>query len=138
MKGAFQRPKMLAAVQELGALHGNIDGRLREFLDEFYTAEGSEARQHMLYAEPSLSANEKVNAYLAATAEHPACEYGLHAPAWIEGESRFRHEACFPCGLESLKPILPKESPPASRRRMIFVDSDPLYRPRKDHPVFGM
>ena len=40
--------------------------------------------------------------------------------------------------MESLKATLLVESPTAFRRRMIFVGADPLYRPRRDVPIFGM
>ena len=134
---AFSRPKTLVEVQHLGSLHGKTDPFLREFMDEFYTTQDSERRAAMIRDEPALSENEKINAYLGAVAEYLAHNYKLPVPAWTEAPSRFLQCAYFPCGLKSLEAILIEESPEAFRRRMIFVDADPLYRPRKDHPEFG-
>ena len=81
--------------------------------------------------------NGTANAYYAAVAEHLALKYRLPVPPWTADSRRFLNRPFFPCGLESLKATLLMESPVAFRRRMIFVDADPLYRPRRDTPSFG-
>lgn len=115
----------------LGMKHGDTDSFLREFLDEFYTEEDSTVLDGMLDEEPPLSTNEKVNAYVAAVAEYLALRYKLKIPSWVHEDHRFLKLPYFPAGLESLKAILIMESPASFRRRMIFVSSDPLYRPRR-------
>ncbi len=125
------RPKSLDEVVTCGLAHGDTDAFLREFLDEYYVEPAPARRAAMLALEPPIVANDKVNAYVAAVAEHLAHRDHAGAPAWVEGEQRFLHRAYFPCGLESLKATLLMESPAAFRRRMIFVGSDPLYRPRR-------
>ena len=94
-------------------------------------APGRLARTAMLSEEPPLS-EDRTNAYLAAVAEHLAFANHLKVPDWAAAPSRFLKRPFFPAGLESLKATLLVESPTAFRRRMIFVGSDPLYRPRKD------
>ena len=131
------RPRSLVEVVARRQSDGDLNRHLREFLDEFYIEQDSAQRQAMLDPEPELLADEKLNAYLGAAAEHLAHLYGLDVPPWCENSERFLHRAHFPCGLESLKATYIKESPSAFRRRMIFVEADPLYRPRKDHPNFG-
>ena len=125
------RPKSLREVVTEGLKHGDTDAFLREFLDEYYVEPSREARAAMLAPEPPLVENDKVNAYVAAVAEHLAHRDRFPAPGWVEYERRFLRRAYFPCGLESLKATLLMESPAAFRRRMIFVGSDPLYRPRR-------
>lgn len=108
-----------------------IDMHLREFLDEFYVEPSKAKRQRMLEDEPAPTGNPRADAYLAAVAEHLAFRHGLDVPDWALSETRFLHAPHFPAGLESLKAITLVESPTAFRRRLIFVDRDPLSRPRR-------
>ncbi|MCL2075929.1 MAG: hypothetical protein FWH15_05740 [Betaproteobacteria bacterium] len=137
-KGFSGRPRSLKTVLADGLAHGDVDAFLREFLDEFYMEQDCQKRESMLIDEPQLCDNDRHNAYLAAVAEHLALRYRLNAPDWVRSPARFLKQPFFPCGLESLKAVLLMESPVAFRRRMIFVAANPLYRPRKDVPVFGM
>lgn len=115
-----------------GQAEGNIDGYLREFLDEFYLATEAALRQGMLDDEPPLVSDGPVDAYVAAVAEHLAIRYRLVIPEWTLRSERFLRTPYFPCGLESLKATLLMESPSAFRRRLIFVGIDPLARPRRE------
>jgi DNA-binding IscR family transcriptional regulator len=126
-----RRPRSLCEATVWGHALGNRDAMLREFLDEFYLAAAAE-RAGMLDEEPPLLLDdERANAYYAAVAEHLAMKNGLPAPAWVHSKARFLRRPFFPAGLESLKATLLVESPPAFRRRMIFVEREPLYRPRQ-------
>lgn len=127
-----RRPRSLREVALWGRERGHVDSFLREFLDEFYVAADAGERSTMLSDEPPLSADERANAYFAAVAEHLALRYHLPVPSWAGKSERFLRRPFFPGGLESLKARLLVESPTAFRRRMIFVDADPLYRPRRD------
>ncbi len=126
-----RRPRSIAEVAQWGD-EGTQGAYLREFLDEFYIEQDAAKRSSMLADEPPLLSNVRTNAYFAAVAEHLSWEYDLPVPAWSGQKERFLSRPYFPCGLESLKAILLVESPTAFRRRMIFVDANPLYRPRKD------
>ena len=109
-----------------------FDPALREFLDEFYSNEQRRARS--LQDEPLLLDDVK-DAYLAAVAEHLASSFGLAVPPWAEGHGRPLRRAFFAGGLESLKASLTVESPAAFRRRLLFVSSNALDRPRRcDEP----
>src|SRR5579863_387291 len=130
-----QRPRSVVEAALQGRAFGDIDARLREFLDEFYSETSADRRAMMLSEEPPLTASDRENAYLAAVAEHLALRNRLPIPAWVNDESRFLKRPFFPSGLESLKATLLVESPSAFRRRLIFVDADPLYRPRRDVPL---
>lgn len=126
-----KRPRSLSEVVKMSERYGDIDAFLREFLDEFYIEPDMATRQFMLREEPRLVEDVKANAYLAAVAEHLALKSKIDVPDWAGTEARFLKRPFFPCGLESLKATMLVESPVAFRRRMIFVGSDPLYRPRK-------
>jgi len=135
---ANSRPTSIGQAASLGIRLGHRDAYLREFLDEFYSEDDDDLRAAMLQDEPPLVEAARANAYYAAVAEHLALTYGLPVPKWTSSPSRFLDRPYFPCGLESLKATLLRESPVAFRRRMIFVDAEPIYRPRKDTPHFGM
>ena len=127
-----RRPRTLKEVVQWGAVHGNVDGYLREFLDEFYLVREAGVREVMLSEEPPLASDRHIDAYMGAVAEHLAGRYGVAVPGWVSASARFLKTPFFPCGLESLKATLLVESPVAFRRRLIFVGSDPLYRPRRE------
>lgn len=131
------RPRSLREAAAHGLQYGDRDAYLREFLDAFYVEEDAARRATMLMDEPSMSEDERANAYYAAVAEHLSLTYRLPVPSWTAGAARFLKRPFFPSGLESLKATLLVESPTAFRRRMIFVDANPLYRPRRDKPRFG-
>lgn len=128
-----KRPHALSEVVARTDASETIDIHLREFLDAFYVEPSTQKRQRMLDDEPAATGNPRADAYLAAVAEHLAFRYGLDVPPWTQSESRFLHAPHFPAGLESLKAITLVESPTAFRRRLIFVDRDPLSRPRRPH-----
>ncbi len=127
-----RRPRTLREVVLWGEALGNVDGYLREFLDEFYLEAEGAVRETMLSDEPPPVFHRHVDAYVAAVAEHLAVRYGLAVPEWAIQPGRFLKAPFFPCGLESLKATLLMESPAAFRRRLIFVGSDPLSRPRRE------
>jgi hypothetical protein len=132
-----ERPQSLRQAAAFGLEFGGRDAFLREFLDEFYVEGRAERRAAMLMDEPPMTADDRADAYYAAVAEHLALKYCLPVPPWTANPRRFLDRPFFPAGLESLKATLLMESPTAFRRRMIFVDADPLYRPRRDTPIFG-
>lgn len=128
---AKRRPRSLREAAVWGGVLERRDAMIREFCDEFYKANDS-TRGGMLQEEPPLvTGDERANAYYAAVAEHLALTYRLPVPEWALGHERFLRKPFFPAGLESLKATLLVESPPAFRRRMIFVGGDPLSRPSR-------
>lgn len=126
------RPTSIRDAVRAGEEFGDPDSFVREFLDEFYLATDAAMRGRMIEEEPPLVADGRANAYVAAVAEHLAMRWHLPIPAWTGSRERFLRRAYFPAGLESLKATLITESPAAFRRRMIFVEMDPLYRPRRE------
>jgi len=105
----------------------SFDPSVAEFLDEWQTMSGR-GRRRAILIEP-IGIDHVKDAYLAALAEHLAREERFDVPAWTENVSRFLDVPFFAGGLESLKAILLAESPPAFRRRLIFISADALSRP---------
>jgi hypothetical protein len=122
------RPQSISEIADR-ALHGlqPFDPAVAEFLDAWQTMPQAE-RKLAIAIEPARIDRVK-DAYLAALAEHLAHESRLDAPEWAEANSRFLDEPFFAGGLESLKAILLAESPPAFRRRLVFISADALSRP---------
>jgi hypothetical protein len=98
------------------------------FLDGFYTR--PERRQNMIDPAPELTGDAILDATLGAVGEHLARRWKLKIPAWTDDPARFLRRPYFPTRLEGLKPLLIAQSPLAFRRRMIFVEHEPLRRAR--------
>lgn len=126
------RPKSLAEALAM------IDepGAFREFLDEFYSEQVPSAKYAMLTDEPRMTDDPKRNAWAAACAAHLSAETIGPVPEWARQNDRYLKRPWFPMGMDALKATFIVESPAAFRERMIFVEADPLYRPRRDVP-FG-
>lgn len=134
LESNWKRPRSL---REVAALPAPRDPALREFLDEFYEEKSAATRRSMLEDRPELTGCSLTDSYLGAVGEHLARSLGVVAPVWVEEPERFLRTAYFAGGLETLKALLLVQSPTAFRRRQIFVDADPLYRPRRETPPIG-
>jgi hypothetical protein len=124
------RPRTIAEVA--GRAHAgtqDFDLGVDEFLDTWQGL-ASPARDAALAEEPVLLGGVK-DAYLAAVAEHLARVDRRPIPEWTEKPERFLAQPFFAGGLESLKAILIVESPIAFRRRLIFISTNALSRPRR-------
>ena len=84
----------------------------------------------MIDPEPPLTGSPYSDAYLGAVGEHLARRWDLRIPAWTDDPRRILHEPVFAGGIEALKAMLLVQSPLAFRRRMIFVEHEPLRRAR--------
>ena len=101
-----------------------------EFLDNFYEFDCSDCRRSMLTEEPTpvLVGNEA--AYLAGVTEHLSIYYGLAMPDWVHKPSYFLRQPYFPGPFRSklVDAMCAVESPYAFRRRLVFVENEPLRR----------
>ncbi len=100
---------------------------IREFVDDFYAAAAAE-REGMLTGYPEPVGERRLDAYLAALAEHLAVRYGLPVPSWVAEPHRFLDQWWFPTSFRSLHAMALVQSPAAFRRRGIFVDETELQR----------
>lgn len=107
-----------------------FDFAVREFLDGWQTMDAA-TKCNAIFAEP-CHLNRVQDAYLAALAEHLAQLDQLPVPDWSERAERFLQTPFFAGGLQSLKATLIVESPPAFRRRLIFISANALSRPRRE------
>ncbi len=125
----MHRPDTLAGVA-VAAKDGNDRMRiaLAGFLDGFYVRVAD--RQGMIDVAPAITADRFVDAYLGAIGEHLARRWELRVPAWTDDRRRVLDKPVFAGGLEPMKALLLAQSPLAFRRRMIFVEHEPLRRAR--------
>jgi hypothetical protein len=78
--------------------------------------------------EPAPTGDHRVDALLAAMAEHLASQRGIAVPYWCEGTSRFLSTAWFPVDLASIRVRALVSAPASFWRRLIFIDRSDLHR----------
>lgn len=103
------------------------------FLDGFYAA-APDLRQDMLDPQPDLTGVALTDALVGAMGEHLAQRWDQRTPDWVDEPERFLRTPWFATRLRGLHPRLSAESPLAFRRRMLFVESEPLNRARMHEP----
>src|ERR1700730_10958292 len=84
------RPATLAQTAERIASGRSLDKALPEFLDEFYLAATPELQLTMLWDEPSLTGEPRLDGLLGAVAEYLAHQLKLErVPAWAYSPVRY-------------------------------------------------
>ena len=125
------RPDTIAEIARRGAARKDrFDLAVREFIDTWQGLVDGERAAAL--AEEPIPVGKIEDAYLGALAEHLAAIARIEAPPWAEAPCRFLREPYFAGGLESLRAILLVESPPAFRRRLLYISANALSRPRRD------
>lgn len=129
------RPGTLAeAIRRYSAGQQKFGVALGEFLDEFYLDREPAGRRARIEEAPEFVGDDIIDAYVGAVGEHLARRWKLgDPPEWSDDPRRFLRRFWFPEGVEAEKPILLVESPMAFRRRMLFVEAEPLRRARMPH-----
>ena len=130
-----RRPGTLAAaVRRYKSDQQTFSVALGEFLDEFYMDRDEASRYARVQDPPEQLGDDVFDAYAGAVGEHLVRRWHLGAPPdWTEEPCRFLRRPWFPPGVQAEKPILLVESPMAFRRRMLFVEAEPLRRARMPH-----
>jgi hypothetical protein len=77
---------------------------------------------------PALTGDERLDALLAAAAEHAAFHADADVPDWLSTGDRFLRTAWFPINLPSLRVRGLVSSPASFARRGIFIDRSDLER----------
>ena len=126
------RPRTLAEVAARTNAGEAFSFKLAEFLDTYYghlrNGRIDEA-QASIGEEPELLADIRMNAYIAGVAEHLARRWSLpRIPVWTNSPSRFLKRPYFAAENSTAKALYFVESPIAFRRRLIFVEAQPLRR----------
>lgn len=103
---------------------------LREFLDDVNLAAGVRPAELVLLIEPKPPdvAHPGHHAFLGALAEHIAMLHRLQNPPWATAPDRFLASWWFPVDNPAYDAVAIRESPPAFRRRGIFLPSSMLER----------
>jgi hypothetical protein len=97
------------------------------FVDEVSAMSNAELLR-TINDEPPAAGDDRVDALLAAVAEHLACDRQLPAPAWCSKPGRFLTTAWFPVDLPSVRVRALVSAPAAFWRRLIFIDRSDLSR----------
>ena len=124
-----QRIQSLKAVGKIAAADGEVSFAIRDFLDGFYEHPDAFA----LADEPGLLAGKiadgaRLDAYLAAIAEHLCRMNGWPEPAWTNAPDRFLKLPWFCMNSHAGRMLLLMDSPSAFRARNNFVSADALAR----------
>ena len=117
------------------ALAGEDYSRLLpEFLDTFYglVSDKALARAYDAIAEPPPYFDDRVrDAFVGATAEHLARRWSLPAiPDWTDDPRRFLDRPYYDVHTQAMRVTNFVQSPLAFRRRLIFIEPEPLRRAR--------
>jgi len=124
-----QRIQSLRAVGEIAAAGDEVSFAIRDFLDGFY----ERSTRDSFADEPPLLAGRivdgaRLDAYLAAIAEHLCRMNGWPAPARTFAPERFLELPWFAMNSHAGRMLLLMDSPSAFRARNIFVSADALTR----------
>lgn len=94
---------------------------VRELLDEIGLMKSPAQLARAIEERPTLTGDERADAYLAALAEHLSARHSLERPAWTCEAERFLDRFWFPSAVRGFRPLAIAESPAAFRRRGIFI-----------------
>ncbi|SOC30396.1 hypothetical protein [Thalassospira xiamenensis] len=130
-----RRPGTLVEVIRRVKAHGHdFHITFREFLDNFYVEEDLRVKYAKILGRPEFLDDDVKDAYIGGVAEHLCHRWGIGTPPeWTNDPRRFLKKPWFPPGADSEKPRLLVESPSAFRRRLIFIEAEPLRRIRMPH-----
>lgn len=124
------RPGTLAEVALLTQRGDSFDRCLANFLDGFY-ADPTEAAlagaPHRLGPEMG-GRGWMLDAYLAATAEQLAGNFGFKMPGWVLSDDRKLDHPWFASNLGAMRAVLLLESPAVFRARNLFISANALSR----------
>ena len=97
------------------------------WLDEISSA-GATVVATAIAEAPVLTGDRRLDALLAAAAEHAAFHADADVPDWLSNDDRFLRSAWFPIDLPSLRVRGLVSSPASFARRGIFIDRSDLDR----------
>jgi len=132
------RPATLAQTAERIASGQSLDKALLEFLDEFYLAATPELQLTMLWDEPSLTGDLRLDGLLGAVAEYLAHQLKLErVPAWAYSPERYLDRPWHASSVNDngFREYLTFASPAEFASRNIFTEERPLRRARGPQPV---
>jgi hypothetical protein len=132
------RPATLAQTAERIASGRSLDKALPEFLDEFYLAATPELQLTMLWDEPSLTGEPRLDGLLGAVAEYLAHQLKLErVPAWAYSPVRYLDRPWHASSLNDngFREYLTFASPAEFASRNIFTEERPLRRARGPQPA---
>lgn len=125
----INRISSLRDVSGVAAASGEFGFALKDFLDGFYACpEVADLSDTPPLLAGSLPDGARLDAYLAAVAEHLSREKRWPIPEWTREPSRYLETPWFGMQSHGGRMILLEESPAAFRVRNIFVSANALNR----------
>ena len=122
-------PSLLRHVAESVQRGEPFDFCLRNFLDAFrFAPDIAKLADEPPRLRETVEKGGLYDAYLAATADALAGEFGLPVPAWAWAEDRKLRRPWFALPWAGMRAVLLLESPPAFRGRNLFVSANALSR----------
>ena len=134
MSGFTGRPQTLA--EAVARTNAGEDFQLMfpEFLDNFYSdihAHDTTTALSRITDEPNPTTDTERHAFIGGVGEHLARRWKLPAiPEWTNHASRFLHKPYIGAATKAMRATLIVQSPLAFRRRLTFIESEPLRRAR--------
>lgn len=125
---AVSAVELLAAGSSSGDLWRHVVVQLLDDYTSVLQREGTDAAAQMLCDRPELTGDARVDAALAALAEHLARRDGWPVPAWATEPDRETREWWFVTELRAFHPRALVESPLSFRKRGVFITRDALER----------
>ncbi|GAB7190837.1 hypothetical protein NUM3379_15440 [Kineococcus sp. NUM-3379] len=128
VRAAATADRLLAQGTEMPEVFRHV---VLQLLDDYTTVRGTRgtaAAAGVFRDEPPHSADRRVDAALAALAEHLARQDGWVVPAWAADENRYAVPWWFVTPLTALHPYVLVSSPLSFRKRGVFIDPDSLTR----------
>lgn len=100
-----------------------------QLLDDYTGAQrAGQGAQELLAPEPPPTGDNRIDAALAALAEHLARRDGWPAPAWVDDPARYAEPWWFVFDLPSLEAVAIQQSPLSFRKRGVFITAASLVR----------
>jgi len=122
------------AAAELTADDGGLNAAFRcvlQLFDDYQRVvrvRGQSAGAALLSEAPPSTGEHRVDAAIAALAEHLARRDGWPPPAWVYDEDRYAEPWWFVAGVRSWHALAIQESPLAFRKRGVFITASALER----------
>ena len=121
------------AAEELTAADGGLNAAFRcvlQLFDDYQRVarRGGSAGRALFDEAPPRTGEPRVDAAIAALAEHLARRDGWRPPAWVHDEDRYAEPWWFVAGVRSWHALAIQESPLAFRKRGVFITASALER----------
>ena len=125
---ATEAREMLAEGERLAAIWRHVILQSIDLYESVRRLHGVLRAAEFFTVEPELTGDDRVDAALAALAEHLARREGWRVPAWAKQENRTTLDWWFVDDLPAFQAYALRESPLSFRKRGVFIGDGGLHR----------